>query len=497
MDLMGSDALQGEEAMHQMWGDSIKSVNGQHARITYDDFLLLMKGQTKEGPDLEASVSSLKPSKRLDVVPESGVAFGDSPKIGEIAKINGIKLPSGDIVAVDGTITEAKPSAKDAIHTPQRGVSPAAMSILKSAPTTPSDHKKILDEEPIDSPLSMDADFDITSSGPGVPGSAASLTPPMSPARGASDYITPSCNRTLVDFQNLGEKGLSLPGFPKASGISKPAPYSRGRSRSLDESEKLEAKNLHAVADVVRDMLLPETDHSNLSRGLDEVVKDGTKSALVVNRKLYRAHRQMRLAVLEASKRFEEQQAEHAKQVILAARDEAEGEEEKGLGMIQAGLVMRHGHTKQVSSKAIRTLLEENRVQQQALVEKANRRGGRGRRSRKKTTSDMSGMLSSIGQDDFSKIAVKAAADASTSNEEIVVGSLLTGGLLSEAVITEGKQALPTGGSDSQIPPALPDLNAAEGPTRGATVPGDFRRTSDPFGNTGKYGAIISAWPKN
>jgi hypothetical protein len=48
MDLMGSDAWQSEDAMRRMWGDSIKAVKCQHARINYDDFLLLMKGQNKD-----------------------------------------------------------------------------------------------------------------------------------------------------------------------------------------------------------------------------------------------------------------------------------------------------------------------------------------------------------------------------------------------------------------------------------------------------------------
>ena len=48
MDLLGNDALHSEEMMTKMWGDSMKAVNCNEARITYDDFLLLMKGQTKE-----------------------------------------------------------------------------------------------------------------------------------------------------------------------------------------------------------------------------------------------------------------------------------------------------------------------------------------------------------------------------------------------------------------------------------------------------------------
>jgi len=80
MDLMGSDALQSEDDMRRMWGDSIKAIKSKHARITYDDFLLLMKGQTKEGTpshelerDLEARPSLV--GAKLHAVPESVPTF--------------------------------------------------------------------------------------------------------------------------------------------------------------------------------------------------------------------------------------------------------------------------------------------------------------------------------------------------------------------------------------------------------------------------------------
>lgn len=50
---MGSDAVASEDDMERMWGDGLRSVQGQHARITYGDFLLLMKGQTMEGSHTE------------------------------------------------------------------------------------------------------------------------------------------------------------------------------------------------------------------------------------------------------------------------------------------------------------------------------------------------------------------------------------------------------------------------------------------------------------
>lgn len=473
---MGCDTLHSEEAMLRMWGDSVKAVKCQHARIHYDDFLLLMKGQTKDTPSRDEgqeNFSMLGQGALLPVQEANGETVDESHLKGDMKVSEKIEYSRYEATAINATQNELV--AKSNSQTSSIHLSPA--SPAKSIQTTPADQKKpVLDDDEFDTPLSMDDDFDITSAGPGVPGSAASLTPPMSPSRGAQDYATPGCNRLLIDFTSQ-DNLLSLPGLPSAAiNVTRPNGYVRGRSRSLDESEKEESKALHAVADVVRDMLLPETDHAHVNMQLEEVVKDESKSALVVNRKLYRAHRHMRLAVLDASKRFEEQQAEHAKQTILAAR-EAEGQEdEKGMGMIQAGLVMRHGHTKQVSSKAIRKVLEENRSIQQVLVEKANRRGGRGRRSRKKTTSDMSGFLSSMGQDDMTMVAIKAACPdiqetSASSPEEL---------------------AIPEVATDVEI--EVPELHPAEGPSRAATVPGDFRKTSDPFGSHGKYGAIVPTW---
>jgi hypothetical protein len=153
----------------------------------------------------------------------------------------------------------------------------------------------------------------------------------------------------------------------------------------------------------------------------------------------------------------------------LAARKE----DEEAHGMIQAGLVMRHGHKKQVSSQAIRKLLDENRVQQQALVEKANRRGGRGRRSRKKTISDMSGMLSSMGQDDMNAVAQQATSSAV------------------DIVVHEDFKMSPMDTNDDML---SAEIEAHEGHMRLATVPGEFRKTSDPFGKSGRYGAQAGAY---
>jgi len=51
VDLMGNDAAQSEDSMRRMWGDSVRACSCNHDIITYEDFLLLMKGQTKEVGD--------------------------------------------------------------------------------------------------------------------------------------------------------------------------------------------------------------------------------------------------------------------------------------------------------------------------------------------------------------------------------------------------------------------------------------------------------------
>ena len=45
MDLIGNGAMHSEEVLREMWGEA--SINNADAYITYEDFLLLMKGQSK------------------------------------------------------------------------------------------------------------------------------------------------------------------------------------------------------------------------------------------------------------------------------------------------------------------------------------------------------------------------------------------------------------------------------------------------------------------
>jgi hypothetical protein len=121
--------------------------------------------------------------------------------------------------------------------------------------------------------------------------------------------------------------------------------------------------------------------------------------------------------------------------------------------------------------------MAENRKQQEFLVEKANRRGGRGRRSRKKTASDMSGMLVSMGQDELGSVvseASKFSNDTSASPDQHKTTTLA-------ATMPEDDEL--NVGPDIASPDEV-------GTVRQATVPGQFRKTSDPFSKQGKYGAV-------
>jgi len=254
----------------------------------------------------------------------------------------------------------------------------------------------------------------------------------------------------------------------------------------------------------------------------DELAK---KSAITVNRELYRAHRYMRISVLEASRRFEEKQAIRARDTLMKE------EMKKAMG---AGLVMRHGTKLHVSTDAIRDYLDQTAAEQRAQIEKANRKGGRGRRTRKKTISDMSAMLSpSMGQDELGRIATEAAwsqtpdskrsvqhynfegieglPDLSTRGGGLPPANLKTSLALRTTVIGEpikrrnssGQRPLRNNSGQRPLPtiPMAP-LTAKEDPAssipnlpqvdhksvRKATVPGRFLKTEDPFGASGMYG---------
>jgi hypothetical protein len=296
---------------------------------------------------------------------------------------------------------------------------------------------------------------------------AMSYTPPSSPARiPAKVFISPVRTRESAASKMdtiMRSPALSVALPPRS--LPKPEGFVRERSRSMDHAvdhadphdffnnaNKEEPATPTFPADTRRAVALPEHDPNNEN-----------KTALQVNRQLYRAHRSMRTSVLEASKRFEEQQARHAHDILLTK------EAEEGPNKVQAGLVMRRVNNKTDTTEAVKKILEENKKETQSLMEVANKRGGRGRRTRKKTISDMSGMMGSLSQDDLSKILVQAARPAVPVDSPQIVGE---GEALSVPMVIE---TVPE--SDDLI-------------IRSATVPGEFRKVRDPFGVLGKYGNL-------
>jgi hypothetical protein len=406
MDLVGSDAMQDEESMRRMWSESMKACNCSTARITYDDFLLIMKGQSKDSDDMD------------------GVSQDDSAL--EQSGTNGKK----PVREEGGTPTSSK-----LINSP----------LLPPIPTVPD----------IEAPLSMDDDDDLPCTFPIIP---SHLNAPMTPRRSAPDFLALRSDLKYVPEDAVEvEINGSNPELLKVTltpSIPRPKLVARQKSRSMDESE------------MKKRMLLPAANGPNGHTAAampqadpelrDTLINKKNIAVLQANRKLYRAHRQMRLAVIEASTRFEEQQARHARDILIAQEEEKNPSGGKG----SAGLVMRRVQNKTIPSEAIASLLARNRKEQQDLMEKASLLGGRGTRTRKKTVSDIGGMMGSLTQEEMTNISLQAS-----------------------------------GAMPAAIPPIIETKPMADDDAdtnlRGATIPGEFRLVNDPFGLHGKYSAMV------
>lgn len=523
MDLMGNDATQSEDAMRRMWGDSMKACQNKTAHITYDDFLLLMKGQTRECARPGAAAAA--PPVPMMGGSSRGLGVGNLDTLHEIHSadedhedeshdmvastdedVDVLVLPSGDVVHVaDGAITDLKSksskrvSIDSAASGSKRGSMQEDIAIKRSsigsvgsrnlagapgsAPGTPL--VPSMAPPDIEEPLSMDDDDELLSeqadlsvqmrimqdagmiaSVPNI-GSGSStgeFTPPQSPTRGARDFITPISQRAkLTSPASMKETVL-----PE---LDRPELY-RLRSKSVDDKDRFEDASDGETtpvlgllpADSRRAIVMPE--HLHNQKEVDSIIKDETKTPLVVNRQLYRAHRQMRLAVLEASKRFEEQRAEMEIERLKAANPKT---------VPSAGLTMRHGHKKELSSESLRHIMMQNQKNQNTDLEKANRRGGRGRRSRKKTVSDMAGMLSSVPTEELIMDPTPSKADkASPDKAEHLQGSDHSESMPVHSSAPPATGAPQRGQTDSAY-------EAREHYHLKPTTPGVFRKTIDPF----------------
>merc|ERR1711865_814540 len=322
---------------------------------------------------------------------------------------------------------------------------------------------------------------------------------------------SPSSVRTKIDIDEkmkLNDADGVVPLVP---------PSARRRSHSMEESrpESPVGEDSHdsespgksgsssnvLSEDTRRALNLPESRES-FRNSNDE---NTNKSALTVNRQLYRAHRHMRISVLEASRRFEDNKATRARDTLI---------KEKLKEAMGAGLVMRHGTKLQVTSEAIRKYMDEAMAEQRVLLEKANRRGGRGRRNRKKTISDMSAMMNpSMGQEEMGGIAAMAVhaqtpdskrstiecsfdgvnglPDLSSSGKEWSTSPSLAPKLTSNIQPRRGSSKrvqIDTSAIEINNVPTTPDLPEIDLKcVREPTVPGQFQKTVDPFSASGMY----------
>jgi len=412
MNLVGNDELHSEEELRTLWKESMKSVACTSQHIAYDDFLLLMKGQTRE-PDVLSQ--SMRPTS-LSSWPEDEL--------------------------------ESEPSS------PAKRVSsppPTVSSIVEGAEVDPSRRLSNHSSSPNVGPIQVSFDVDVD----------------------AVDEISANAPDSPTSDQMIGEGPQDgvVDETARLRTTAKPS-LVRGRSKSLANEAEYSSEPTFQK-DVRRALALPERDRR-------KSLELASKSSLAVTRELYRAHRQMRVAVLEVSRRFEEEQTRRARDNLMAEKAKEAGM--SGLG--HAGLVMRHGHKVQVSTQAIRDYLERDRAEQQELVEKATRRCGRGERgNRKKTISDMSAMMNpSFGQDEMAAIIARAS-HASPDIERTIFDSSAS---RLPPIPNMSTQTAHFNPNTTTIGPSIDVVD----PTmfRNATVPGQFQQTTDPFSSDGMYG---------
>eukprot|EP00536_Pseudo-nitzschia_multiseries_P001316 jgi/Psemu1/234489/estExt_Genewise1.C_160147 len=432
MDLMGSDAVQGEEALRKMWGDSMKDCNCSLARITYEDFVLIMKGQTREFDTDGEGVARVDSGQRLNGALMHAVNEVDEAEI----TLNGVATSPKHLKPMNGFLNPD----------------------IQGSPF-------------LESPLSMDEDdgMPVPTPFPAMP----AFSPPSTPNRATKSprtepKVKPISVMDEVMAQTVNSNPESnnnylIPQIPKPDVI-----HVRMKSRSFDEREM---KISFCDADSRRALALPEHDPEKKKL----IMNDKQLSALQVNRQLYRSHRQMRLSVIDACKRFEEHQARHAHGILLAEKHKA--------SMASAGLVMRRVDNKTVSSEEIKQRLEQNRKQQQELMDKANHRSGGRRSRRKKTVSDLSAMMGSLSSEEMTKISVQAHA-SNASNER----PPRDGRRSSMEHTTKPMSIIPTVIETKALEESEDGTNF-----RPATVPGEFRRVNDPFGSHGKYASMMAS----
>lgn len=308
LDLVGADAEEEEQIRH-MYQDSLHKSRIQGGQITYEDFLLLMKGQTK-GANADGPVIPCSPLSR----------------------------------AVQGPVSTAVTPFPEINLSPLDEVDEC--NISTSSPISPMPRIRKLDQHLDEGEISDDLDNEVQLHNDLMLHDRAGDANPFRNSR----LEVPTQKRDRLRSKSYDEADMTYPPSPRISPCS---------IKRVDENE-----------------------YSPASPKKQVEIKSFT-SNLANNRELYRAHRKMRLAVLEASKRFEEQTTAR----IL-------NEMNKKTVEPAAGLTMRRGIKKELSSNTVRKILDMREEEHRKNREQASNRGGR-RGRRQKVVSDLSSMMSS------------------------------------------------------------------------------------------------------
>ena len=165
--------------------------------------------------------------------------------------------------------------------------------------------------------------------------------------------------------------------------------YHRKRSKSFDDLPTPETSFMEENNDISSKRLsVPNVRmRPSMVNGQTDSVRwiaDECRKPLIANREQYKKHRDLRMALLEASKDFD---------IKCQARRAAMEGKELGSPVEGAGLIMKRGAC---------TPKHVEYAHQQALLEAAVRRGGRQGHRRRKTQSDVTGMLTSEAADNAS-----------------------------------------------------------------------------------------------
>lgn len=166
------------------------------------------------------------------------------------------------------------------------------------------------------------------------------------------------------------------------------------KGQRQEEATETETNELPSLLDTNAGRAISLPEHTCIDGEIARAVSAPGETPLAANRMLYRAHRQTRIAVLEASRRFEEEQMKRtAKKLHESLLNEAQSDVSSRL--YGASLVMRHSKDATATAESVRKMVQEAQEAMHARIDKAAKKSGRAY-DRKKSYSDMAATLGSV-----------------------------------------------------------------------------------------------------